>query len=433
MKVFKRLFFLLPLVLMFLVSCHGKEPFYLGLSTEKPALDEQATVDVESLVHLVPIQIKQVVRDKSDYVYDIAVDVSENIYMTGWDTEDDYLIGLLVSGEDVWNLIPDAANSCLAFKSNAIYVTANVLTGSGRTILIAKYNSVKDEPDWRKEHEIGAIITVVNDLAIAEDGTIYVVGKTLRGTPPDSFGYYAFLTRFTSSGKLEKEIEIGVLGVDSSATSVAVDEGKNVYMAGQTEANLDGAGPAPHGGKDFFVAKYSSDGSQIWLKQEATAKDDYAYGIAVDEDGNTYVAGATTGVIEGGRDEDRTDRDAFIAKFASNDGKMVWKKQISTPGDDEAKAVIVDSKGNVFITGYISGKLRGEEYKGKRDIFVAGFSKDGREYIDQIGTQADDVPKAMTLDKDENIYIAGDTWGKFPGFEHRVSPDIFIIKYQTKP
>ena len=467
MKVFKRLFIFLPLVLMFLVSCHGREGFYVGPtpSDKKPVPDDQITLDEEIELdrdrkaevkpsfglpiietgrefrppasHLIPLRIKQMDISEYDRVYSIAVDDADNIYMSGRIFGSNYLIGLLSSRDDEWNKIPRATSSHLTlYEDNTIYVTAVVLAAE-RLILIAKYNSIEGEPEWRKEHQIGWGTEVyVSDIAMARDGTIYVVGKTLIkiSDAPVNYRRDAYLARITPNGELDNVIEIGAGGSneESNAASVAVDRRGNVYVAGHTWADLDGEGPAPYGEKDFFLAKYASNGSPIWFKQGATAKDDYAYAVAVDRRGNAYVAGSTTGVMLGERDEGRTDKDAFIVKFASNDGEMIWKKQISTPGDDEAKAVVVDSEGNVFITGYVSGRLRGE-YKGKKDIFVAKFTKDGREYIDQIGTEEDDIPTTMTLDKDEYIYIAGDTWGKFPGFAHRVSPDMFIIKYQTKP
>ena len=72
--------------------------------------------------------------------------------------------------------------------------------------------------------------------------------------------------------------------------------------------------------------------------------DDVAVALAVDKDGNSYVAGWSYG---NGTFEDYT-----TIKYASN-GDTLWVRRYNGPGngDDEPKALAVDESGNVYVTG----------------------------------------------------------------------------------
>src|SRR5439155_25884298 len=75
--------------------------------------------------------------------------------------------------------------------------------------------------------------------------------------------------------------------------------------------------------------------------------------IAVDTQGNSYIAGQTFSgdfLLKSPMQALRGTSDAFIAKFAP-DGKLLYSTFIGGEGDDEAKAVSVDMLGNVYIAG----------------------------------------------------------------------------------
>ena len=46
--------------------------------------------------------------------------------------------------------------------------------------------------------------------------------------------------------------------------------------------------------------------------------------------------------------------DAWLAKYDSN-GDQLWLQQLGIKDDDEANGVAVDSAGNIYITGYTDG------------------------------------------------------------------------------
>ena len=92
--------------------------------------------------------------------------------------------------------------------------------------------------------------------------------------------------------------QLGVSGGDTQARGVAVDSLGNVYVAGWTTGDLDGN--ILTGDTDFFVTMYDAAGTKVRTKQlGVSGADTRATSVAVDSLGNVYVAGWTTGDLDG--------------------------------------------------------------------------------------------------------------------------------------
>jgi len=77
--------------------------------------------------------------------------------------------------------------------------------------------------------------------------------------------------------------QFGTPGNDD-ARPVAVDGDGYVYVAGYTPGVLRGQTSA--GGNDALVRQYLPNGSEGWTRQFGSSDDDFAYGLAVDSNGN---------------------------------------------------------------------------------------------------------------------------------------------------
>ena len=73
-------------------------------------------------------------------------------------------------------------------------------------------------------------------------------------------------TNHGSSSSLLKE---GPQRVSTSGRSVATDASSNVYVAGDTDGNLDGN--TLTGTYDFFITKYDSSGNKLFTRQLGAA------------------------------------------------------------------------------------------------------------------------------------------------------------------
>ena len=230
----------------------------------------------------------------------------------------------------------------------------------------------------------------------------------------------AFLTKFDSNGSELWAQQIGTVANDESL-SVAVDGLGNAYISGYTRGNLEGTNA---GSRDAFLTKFNSTGTKIWTQQIGTNDWDTSYSVAVDEVGNAYLSGATGGGLEGAN---AGGRDAFITKFDSS-GSELWTRQIGTDGGDYSRSVAVGGAGEVYISGFTEGNLGGAS-AGGTDAFFTKFDSDGTEiWAQQIGTDADDWSMAVSVDGEGNIFISGHTRGSLGG-TNAGSLDAFLIKF----
>ncbi len=236
---------------------------------------------------------------------------------------------------------------------------------------------------------------------------VYVVGETdghLGG--PTFGGYDGFLRRYSAGGALVWTAHIGAEGTDL-AFSVAADA-TGVYVVGQTDTD-----PSDEDPRDGFLAKYDTDGAQLWFQTIATRRDDLALGVVADGAG-VYVVGSTIGRLSG---QERIGTwDAFLVRF-DQDGNQEWATQFGTPGIDFAYSNAVTPFG-IAISGRTSGELEGGRRDGGEDAFAALFDTDGNQiWIRGYGTRATDFGFGVTSDA-SGIYVSGQTYGHFVGQEH---------------
>ena len=100
---------------------------------------------------------------------------------------------------------------------------------------------------------------------------------------------------------------------------------------------------------DAWLAKYGSNGDQLWLQQLGTEDDDEANRVAVDSAGNVYITGYTDGSPDG---SDRQMASAVLAQYNS-DGKLMQIALKDNLGDGdyvESSGIAVDRAGNVYTT-----------------------------------------------------------------------------------
>jgi len=142
-------------------------------------------------------------------------------------------------------------------------------------------------------------------------GCLYVVGS--GEVPNNPGGTDLLVTKYRPDGTMAWVN--GFSGTDVSsedmAQAVAVDSNGNVYIAGMT----DNSGPQWY---DAAWAKYDSNGNELWHRTSMVAGDDVAYGIAIGNEGDVYICGADTG--------DGLLTGYMVARINPADGDPVWTR-----------------------------------------------------------------------------------------------------------
>ncbi len=271
-------------------------------------------------------------------------------------------------------------------------------------------------------------------IAVDSSGNVYSAGY-FKGTANFSAGMANFISAGGSDIFVQKlDSEGNVLWVkqmggslDDNGTAIAVDAAGNVYITGWFHGTVDfdpGFGETSltsAGLTDIFIQKLDTDGNFVWVKQMGGTNDCEARGITVDVSGNIY----TTGVFKGTANfhtgfgtsyfTSAGDWDIFIHKLSS-EGEFVWAKQVGGSLWDHAYTVIVDSFGDISITGFYSGTVDFDPGDGTafltpigaRDIYILKLNNDG-DYLwaKSMGGNTDDRGYGHGVDASGNVYIAG--------------------------
>lgn len=140
--------------------------------------------------------------------------------------------------------------------------------------------------------------------------------------------------------------------------------------------------------------------------QGGTTPNDKGSAIAVDPNGNTYVAGLIG--------NNTTKNDIYVAKFDAT-GTKVWSREIGASGADAGLGIAVDANGDAYVTGSFastvnfnpSGTAISRKSHGGTDIFVMEIDPNGTTlWADDIGGTGADAGNAIAL-SGSNLWLTG--------------------------
>lgn len=209
------------------------------------------------------------------------------------------------------------------------------------------------------------------------------------------------------------------------ASGITHDSQGNLYLIGSTASTsgmaTSGAFQTSMAGyEDFFIAKFSKSGNRIWSTYFGGGNEEYGHGISIDTASNVYITGysASSGLATSGAYQTTLAGadDGVIAKFNKN-GNRIWSTYFGGSGRENSYAIVVDLKGDVFISGWTSsnsgiassGSFQ-SSYNGANDAFIAKFDKNGKNYWSTYyGGSGQDWGNGLALGDSGRIYVTGFT------------------------
>lgn len=305
----------------------------------------------------------------------------------------------------------------------------------GADVFLAKFNSSGIKQWTRLLGTTGVVdptagIDMGNyGLNVAVDSTrgyVYATGYTTAAMDGQPFvgGRDAFLVRYDLNGD-NKQTRLFAMGAgDDVGNAVAVDVNGNVYVAGYT-------GPAG-GTTDILLLKYNVALGNPIYRTVASEGDDVATGVAISEDGYAmYLTGLAGGVLplnlltagySGGGD-------LFVAKFDSVPN-LQWTTYLGSSEMDAGLSITVHKNNTIFVAGMTNGALPGKTNAGGSDIIAASYTPAGAvNWTAQLGTAADESANGIVVDSIGNSYLTGFTSGNLSPFKPNEGlEDIFMAR-----
>ena len=347
----------------------------------------------------------------------ISIDASGSVYITGSFEDsadfdpgagsyiltsagdnDIFISKLDTNGNFVWaksmgGASSEAVNGIIIDSSDSIYTTGTFgdtadfdpgvgtanLTGGG--IFISKLDN-NGSFVWAKSFGGTSGGGRSTDIAVDSNSNIYTTG-TFEGTVDfdpgtgiveltSEGGLNIFVSKLDISGSFVWAKSMGQTSWGGSQSEgIAVDSDGDVYTTGEFMGTADFD---PGMGTfnltcifyyDIFVSKLDSSGDFVWAKSMGGMDFDYGRDISLDSSGNVY----TMGSFERGYTVPASDFDPgpgtyslisagyfdiFVSKLDSS-GDFVWAKRMGGTSSDGGAGIAMDSRGNVYTTGYFQG------------------------------------------------------------------------------
>jgi len=230
-----------------------------------------------------------------------------------------------------------------------------------------------------------------NAIVVDGDGNVYVTGSSVGLQ-----GFYEFVTlKYDAAGQLQWERRFaGAGGGHAGGWGLLLGPQGQVYAAGDA--------PNENGNGDITLLRYDRDGTLVWarLYDGPDAGHDSFYNIAGDAAGNVFLCGISYSPA--------TNYDYVTLKYDA-DGQRQWSSRYDfARGVDYVLGVAVDADQNVYVTG--QSLSSGGEY----DIATIRYLADGSEHWVQRYTDpswfGDDAAGAVVVDSNGAAYVSGYTW-----------------------
>ncbi|WP_181885134.1 SBBP repeat-containing protein [Pontibacter diazotrophicus] len=330
----------------------------------------------------------------------IAVDDAGGVYVTGHSFGPDSNTNFATvryeatTGEQMWvqhydspAKSPDYAKAVGVDNAGGVYVTGS----SGGMDFITDYATV------RYDATTGAQTWVqrYNGPAGSEEqATAMAVGNAgviVTGSSLDSewSSDYATVRYATSTG--EQTWIQRLAGADNSddySVSVAVDAEGNSYVAGTSMKQENFS--------QLTTVKYSPSGEQLWVVQYENYS--IAADIAVDNEGNVFVTGHSNG-------------DYLTIRYDASTGEQAWVQRYDGPSNnyDQAYAIAVDNSRGVYVTGLSTGLNLDSDYATVRYDAITGEQSWVQHYDGSLNIY--DVATAIAVDNAGGVYVTGSSLG----------------------
>ena len=336
-------------------------------------------------------------------------------------------------------------------KNAAREVRSRYVLGGERNISLAVDNYDRGQVLW-----IDPVITystylggpgndAVTGLAADSAGYLYVAGWTESTSFPGAVssksgtggGTDAFVAKLSPTGAVVYLTYLGGRG-DDRALAIGLDPSGCPVVTGRASSTDFPVSMATQaslaGGRNAFLTKLNPQGNGVVFSTYMGGNGiDDSNGLAIDIQGNIYVAGDTTSAnfptLNAFQNRLLGLQNAFVAKWTGA-GRLVFSTYLGGSGTDSASGVAVDPFGGIYVAGGTTSRdfpvanAFQPHNAGGQDAFITKLNSQGSGLLystyfgGSSGTVSDpEMATAIAVDSTGSAYIAGFT----------SSPDLLLV------
>jgi gliding motility-associated-like protein len=304
-------------------------------------------------------------------------------------------------------------------------VTFNGATAYGRTdVVVTKYDSAGAFLQYSTYIGGATSTEIVTSLIVDAQNNLLLYGATgssdfpVTSTAYDTTFNGGILLHFIYNGSFfDNGTDIYVAKLDPTGSSLLASTYIGGTMNDGVNVNNDSVWIAAIGAYEF-----PPDSLQY------NYGDQYRGEINVDQFGDAYIASSTRSgnfpIVNGFDATMGGEQDAVAFKLNGDFSQLVWSTYLGGSNNDAGYALALDDSANVYITGgtrsndfpATPGSLKTTYQGGKADGYVAKIKNDGTGILFSTywGTPAYDQNYFVQLDKDNDVYLVGQTQGAMP-------------------
>lgn len=283
-----------------------------------------------------------------------AIDTAGNVIIAGYQnlsgtTDDDYLaVKFKADGSGVaWRATyngsggSDQATAVVVDSENNVIVAGYAWNGRNNDIHTIKYNGATGAVIWEHTFD-GAAHGDDRATTIAVDNlnNVYVGGFSQNAGGNEDY----IIVKYGASGPNPDGTPIwqttlnGAAGGTDKLVSISAGAG-GIAATGYSWNGAD---------FDYLTVKYDLNGNKLWDMRHGSSvpagiKEDHGKFVRIDPAGDVVITGYVSNTI---------DKDIYTAKYNGATGALVWERTYNGAYDDEPNGLFVDSRGDVYVTGY---------------------------------------------------------------------------------
>ena len=423
-----------------------RDPNFMCNDSQRLSLTDPVQFQYAQPINTTPAlrnAVPQVGTSANDLIHGSVTDQAGNVYLYGSshgnftgpviDRNEFLVIKLDSAGNQLWAAEVAGSDGALLFDA---VVDSRYLYAAGRThgaipgftsggqwdAVILKINlatgEVVDSDQWGNRKIDG-----YGNITLDDAGNLYLSGA---GSPADAEGTDPDHLLAKHRAETLENVWRVFDAPEASPAFVSEAWGGITYIPGDAPGNgqvVIGGWYMSIGGANSFVSVYNNLDADAPARQYTTTltspgtEADWVLDNVVDSQGNIYVAGYTTGSLEGG--QQRGNGDFFVVKYTNtleNPRVVQW----GTPQSDGLRKLVIDEQDKLYAVGYTYGDYQGDNANPQHttgDIVVQKLDTDLTLLAArQLGTEKEE--RGFVHYANGVIYLAGITEGTLSGVSH---------------